>query len=150
MLAGSRHFFVHVILFGFDVHRVEVLTLRALECLGVVAGIVPLDSDKPGLRPAPGAQKAIGRFACHGGSAAAGALQSLSHQRQTMRMMPLCGASATRTPAKLPSQAARTAFANVVWVIDTLVPLAPANVATLASSCCANALMMPVPSPDFP
>ena len=56
MLAGSRHFFVHVILFGFDEHRVEVLTLRALECLEVVAGIIPLDSDKPGLRPAFGAE----------------------------------------------------------------------------------------------
>ena len=73
MLAGSRHFFVHVILLGFDDQRVEVLTLRTLERLEFMARLVRLDSDKPRLRSAPGAQRGIGRFAWHGGSAEAGA-----------------------------------------------------------------------------
>src|SRR6187455_2763416 len=54
------------------------------------------------------------------------------------------------SPSNEAPHAARTAFANVACVIDTLVPLAPVDVATLASSCCASALMMPVPRPDFP
>jgi hypothetical protein len=46
--------------------------------------------------------------------------------------------------------AARTSFVvNVACVIDTVVPSGVADVSTVAPSCCASALMMPVPSPVF-
>jgi hypothetical protein len=47
-------------------------------------------------------------------------------------------------------QAARIAFVEkVAWVIETVVPVEPATVSTLASSWSESALMMPVPSPVF-
>lgn len=52
--------------------------------------------------------------------------------------------------AKAALYAAWTAFvANVAWVIATVVPAGPATVSTVAPSCWASALTMPVPSPVF-
>ena len=63
-----------------------------------------------------------------------------------------CGQACPRNDGRKTSAAFRAAcgiFAKMAWVTDTVVPWGPLKTSTRASSCCASALTMLVPSPAF-
>ena len=63
-----------------------------------------------------------------------------------------CGQACPRNDGRKTSAAFRPAcgiFAKMAWLTDTVVPWGPLETSTRASSCCASALTMLVPSPAF-
>lgn len=72
--------------------------------------------------------------------------------RSTPQPHGACGQACPRNDGRKTSAAFRAAcgiFAKMAWLTDTVVPWGPLETSTRASSCCASALTMLVPSPAF-
>ena len=100
MLAGSRHFFVHVVL--------VVLTTIVSKCWHFghsnvwrswpgLSGSIP--TSRAGVRHLEHKRESVGLLGT-GAPLRRERYRALSHQRQDLRMMPLYGAPDIRTPAK--------------------------------------------------